>query len=352
MADVQKHFEEFNRKIKLGRFEENAILRDKRDIVLDKLKTRLKEMFEEIEETPPSFTPFDQGSYVIGTGTQPVDGDFDIDEGIIFDISKNDYPDPIVVKGWVYDALYGHTDDVCVKQPCVTVQYHIDKEPVYHVDLPIYAHDGSSTGEIFLARGKLNSEPENRYWQSSDPQGLCSLINERFSGDDAKQFRRTIRYLKRWRDVQFPSRGNASPVGIGITVAAYNWFQPKKHLIDPFAGKYKYDDRAALEDFVQQMLGRFIQEYYEDEVASRLSMTVPATPYDNPFARMTNIQMSNFKDKLESLRDALNNADEETDSVEACKTLHKQFGDDFTVPEKVETAQRRTPAILTTSESA
>jgi len=352
MAEVQKYFDDFNEKIKLGRFSENAVLREKRDIILTKLKRRLKEIFKEKDETPPSFEPFDQGSYAIGTGTQPVDCDFDIDEGLAFDINKNDYPNPVVVKKWVYDALYDHTDHVDVKQPCVTVQYHIDEEPVYHVDLPVYAYDGSGSSKMFLARGKLNSTPENRIWQESDPQGLCDLINKRFDGDDASQFRRTIRYLKRWRDIQFPSRGNAAPVGIGITVAAYCWFQPQKKLVDVFQAKYKYNDLVALRMLVQQMLWQFTSQYHDNEWAERLSVTVPAAPYDNPFTRMTNLQMTNFKQKLEALRDALEFAENETDPVKACEKLQKQFGDDFLVPEKANTAQQRAPAILMSSESA
>lgn len=352
MADLQKYFEQFNGKIKLGRFDENEILRTKRDIIIKKLRTRLKEIFQEMDQIPPTFTSFDQGSYKIGTGTQPVDGDFDIDEGLVFDIKKDDYPDPIVVKEWVYEALFGHTDNVDVKQPCVTVQYHIDDEPVYHVDLPVYAYDGSGTGKIFLARGKLNSLPENRYWQESDPQGLCDLIINRFDGDDGRQFRRAIRYLKRWRDIQFPSRGNAAPVGIGITVAGYNWFSPQKTVIDPFQAKYKYDDLSALRLFVQQMLGQFQSTYCEEEWATRLSVTVPAAPYDDPFTRMTNLQMAGFKQKLEILRDSLIFAENESDPITACEKLQKQFGDDFPIPVKVETAQQKAAAILTSNESA
>ena len=44
MADVQRQFEEFHEAIRLKPYEDNATLREKRDIVLKKLKQRLKEL--------------------------------------------------------------------------------------------------------------------------------------------------------------------------------------------------------------------------------------------------------------------------------------------------------------------
>jgi hypothetical protein len=66
---------------------------------------------------------------------------------------------------------------------------------------------------------------------------------------------------------------------------------------------------------------------------------------------MTNLQMKNFKEKLESLYDVLVEAENEADPVEACEKLHKQFGDDFPVPELKETGQVRGPAIVSSSSS-
>ena len=112
MADVQKHFESFHEKIKLKKFDENQTLRDKRNIVLDKLKLRLKVIFEEKGEPVPSYKTFDQGSYKMGTGVIPLDSDFDIDVGVSFEVKKDDYSDPVEVKKWVFDALNGHTKKV------------------------------------------------------------------------------------------------------------------------------------------------------------------------------------------------------------------------------------------------
>ena len=67
---------------------------------------------------------------------------------------------------------------------------------------------------------------------------------------------------------------------------------------------------------------------------------------------MTDDQCKNFKTKLERLRDSLIEASNEADPHEACKILKKQFGDDFPVPAKEQTAQSRVKAIVGTNESA
>lgn len=353
MAELQRYFVQFDEAIKLKRFKENATLREKRDIIIDKLRKRLKEIFEERDETPPTFEEFDQGSYALGTGVKPTDGDYDIDEGILFDLSKWDYPDPVVVKQWVYEALDDHTDNVKIKNPCVTVQYNLENEPVYHVDLPIYTHDGTESGTIYLARGKPSSPVDQRVWEESDPVGLCNQIEARFEGDDRAQFRRTIRYLKRWRDVNFSSVGSVAPVGIGLTIAAYYWFQPNKQLVDPLQGTYRYSDQKALRLFVQQLINNFVNTYHEGEWSTRLRVTMPVPPYDDPFIRMTNRQMDAFKSKLETLVDKLKEAEkDEVDPVDACKEMQNVFGDDFPVPVPEQTGKIKSSAILSVSTSA
>lgn len=354
MADLQRYFLKFHDNIKLRQYHENDTLRHKRDIIIDKLKDRLPAVIEKRGKKVPSFSFFDQGSYPVGTGTRPVDDDYDIDEGIVFDVCISDYPDPVELKEWVHEALNGHTDQVTIKRPCVTVQYHLDKEPIYHVDVAVYGHDRISPDSLYLARGKRSSTDEYRVWEPSDPKGLCDKINNRFAIDEEQlQFRRVIRYLKRWRDIKFSSSGNAAPVGIGITVAAYNWFYPAS-TYDAFLNTYKYIDVQALLSFVQTMLNNFVGLYKIDGTCvERLSVKMPVRPYDDPFLRMTDNQMQNFQDRLVELRDVLEKVSEDgIDPHQACSLLAKQFGDDFPVPPLEETAQRRGPAILSANDYA
>ena len=344
MADVQKHFESFHEKIKLNKFDENQTLREKRDRVLSKLKSRLKTIFEEKGKPVPAYDTFDQGSYKMGTGIVPVDNDFDIDVGVSFKIKKDDYSDPVEVKEWVYDALNGHTKKVEMRRPCVTVFYQKDDEPVYHVDLAVYSDEScNSDGKKYLAKGKLNSSSENKFWEISDPQGLTEKVTQKYSGDDKSQFVRAIRYLKRWKDNNFSANGNEAPIGIGLTICAYNWFVPNKTLTDALANKYTYNDLQATRSVVNGMQNNF---------GDRLKVYSPVEPYSELFGKMTDSQMSTFKEKLTNLMEALDSAIDEVDPVKACEILKKVFGDDFPVPEKPDTGEKKSAAIATASASA
>ncbi|MHC5724539.1 MAG: cyclic GMP-AMP synthase DncV-like nucleotidyltransferase, partial [Nostoc sp.] len=344
---------QFDQALKLKRFDENEILREKRDRILNRLDQGLKAIFECKGLKPPKYINFDQGSYAMGTGTKPIDGNYDIDTGIQFKISKDDYSDPVKVKEWVYLALVGHTKRVEIRRPCVTVFYQQDDEPIYHVDLAIYSDkDYNPDGKMYLAKGKLNSSASHRFWQESDPQALINLIKNHFSDtDDDQQFRRTIRYLKRWKDVKFSSDGNAAPIGIGITVAAYYWFNPV-YTRDSFTNKRSDDDLEALQGFVKTMLTKFQDVNSNSNTIKRLIVELPVSPHCDLFEAMTDNQMADFQDKLEILLDAIEEAQQKVDPVEACKILQKQFGDAFPVPSQEDTAQKRPRPITSSSASA
>lgn len=349
---LQKQFEAFHEAIKLGRFEENQILREKRDIIKEKLESRLPEIFEQYGEECPAFSFRDQGSYEMGTGTKPLDGDYDIDQGLYFLVSTADYPDPVVLKQWVHEALDGHTQEVRIRQSCVTVFYQQSGEPIYHVDMAIYS-DGemNADGTDQLAKGKAYSTDEYRFWEVSDPQGLSETILARFEKEtDRDQFRRIVRYLKRWKDVNFSTDGNAAPRGIGLTILAYDHLQ--KSYTDDFA--YDADDLGALRMLVRATLSRFAYVWNDAEQKSvrRVAVTLPIEPWNDLFKRMTNCQMEKFEQRLKDLLEALDAAAVEVDPVDACQHLQDVFGADFPVPSKEETAKRLAPAIISSSSSA
>ncbi|GAX38906.1 cyclic GMP-AMP synthase DncV-like nucleotidyltransferase [Nodularia sp. NIES-3585] len=353
MANVQYQMIKFHEAIKLKHFDENAVLREKRNRILERLDQGLDKIFRVCNLKPPKYETFDQGSYTMGTGNKPIDGHFDIDTGVVFRICKDDYLDPVKVKEWVYDALHKHTNLVEIRRPCVTVFYQQAGDPIYHVDLAIYSHpDCNPDGKMYLAKGKLNSAAEYRFWQESDPQALIQLIKNLFlDREDDKQFRRIIRYLKRWKDVKFSSDGNAAPIGIGITVAAYHWFNPV-YTHDSFTNIKNYDDLEALRCFVNVVLTKFQNVYSNRNIVQRLIVELPISPHNDLFEKMTDNQMADFQEKLKFLLEVIKEAQQKADPVEACKILHKQFGDDFPIPNREDTAQKRPPAIISSSASA
>ncbi len=88
MPAVQKYFDDFHSKIKLDNNDEKAKLREKRDTILRALDANLP-------DDVPKYDNFHQGSYSMHTGVVPLDGNYDIDVGLVFDCKKDKYPDPV-----------------------------------------------------------------------------------------------------------------------------------------------------------------------------------------------------------------------------------------------------------------
>lgn len=352
MANVQKHFEQFNDTIKLKKFEDNETLREKRDIIRTKLKARLPQVFVDHGEDylEPRFR--NQGSYEMGTGIKPLHGDYDIDQGVYFDVSTDDYPDPVILKKRVHEALDGHTQRVEIRRSCVTVFYQRDDEPIYHVDLAVYSEESANLdGKSRLAKGKIGSSEENKFWEISSPQQLSDTIRGKFEGSSEwHQFRRIVRYLKRWRDKKFSADGNGKPSGIALTVAVYDLLQPV--ITDPLSGTA--DDLTALADLVRSMVDKFSPTLSKEteSFVDRLVVNLPIEPWGDLFERMTDNQMKALKERLESLLESLESAMTLSDEIEACKELRRQFGDDFPVPEEKEASRVHGRAIVSSSSSA
>lgn len=336
MPAVQKQFEDFHTTIKLDNDNEKAKLRDKRTVLIDALKANL-------DDDVPAFKTFNQGSYSMHTGVFPLDGNYDIDVGVIFDCKQGRYPDPVVLKKKVHDALNTHGRTVLIRRPCVTANYVRDGVPAYHVDLAIYAK--RDDGMLDIAKGKESSAQEFRVWEVSDPKKLTELICNAFTDDkDLAQYRRCIRYIKRWRDVQF--RNGGAPLSIALTVAAKQWFKPR------FETSGKPADLLALLNWMNAVLNQFQGSVTDEGYHDRLKVYLPVEPAGDLMEGMTKQQMETFKTKVETLCNVLEEAYDEDLPEDACKLLKKQFGDDFKVPEKAETAKATAAPVISTGNSA
>lgn len=327
MADLQTQFNKFHEAIKID-FEGNEPLREKRDIILDALRAGLKKKYP---TDTPTFDSFNQGSYDVATGVEPLEGeDYDIDVGIVFNIPK-DNNKPVGVKEVVFEILNAaYQRKVEIKKPCVRVQYHKAGEKAYHIDLAVYSRgtnrDGSFNDTIHIAKGKPSSLADDKFWEISEPHKLKTLIKSKFSDNsDREQFRRIIRYLKRWKDWNFPSSGNSRPTGIALTALCYDFFSVEK---TPFLNtktnsiSYRYNDALALLNTVKKIINQFNNK-------DNISVKLPVKPKNDLFEKMTNIQMSNFKQKLETLKDKLESSMNDKVLSTACEKLIKVFGDDF-----------------------
>ena len=327
MANVQTYFHQFNNVIRRS-YDDNRILREKRDLLLQNLSDGLRKHAEDNNIKIPRYEPFNQGSYAMGTGIEPLTGeDYDIDVGLNFHLSKANYSS-VEVKQWVYESLQSGNRTVEYKRPCVRVQYHQAGEEVYHVDLAVYSDQGSNwDNQTYLAKGFLDSTPENQTWEVAEPKRFIEIFQQKFQNQEGHrdQFRRVIRFLKRWKDIKFRADGNGRPTGIAVTACAINWFQIGTRY-DPSDGKNYYDDLTALKNLSQVIINQF------DWLTGRMSVKLPVPPYNDLFEKMSDKQMQNFKSRLEGLRDSLSQVEYTVEPLTACQLLQDVFGQGFPTP--------------------
>lgn len=327
MANVQKQFEEFHKTIRID-YDLSKPLREKRDIIVERIKKHLA------EKKRPGFEKLDQGSYAFGTGIAPIAKlEYDIDVALRFEIKTSDYT-AAEVRKWVFEAVDGHTEDVADKGPCVRVTY---TEKDYHVDLVSYAWNKAS------ATFKLAHKETD--WRDADPSKLLSFVEEKRkpfedTQDDATktdQFRRVVRDLKRWNDNAIPKESEDKPTGLAFVLLC------AQHLKPAMTAAGKSDDLKALLQVVNAAVSS----------VGRIVLKKPTPEYDDVMAKLSDKAMDELKARFAELAKTLEKAGKETDPVVACKLLRKVFGDDFPVPEAKETARTTSsPAIITSSSSA
>ncbi|MCY3768527.1 MAG: nucleotidyltransferase [Gammaproteobacteria bacterium] len=342
---IQTHFDKFHDRIKLGREDEAYKSARERD---DSIKAEVSDAFKDAGY--PVTADFIQGSLKTHTGVKPIDGDYDIDRALVID--DDVAPDnPVTPKKKVLDVLEGRGfKDAKIKKPCVTADYASDD---VHIDLIIYKRDGD---QHYLAVGKKNSDEENREWSGCDPLGLIEWINDDSDyGDDAEvkrnQFRRLVRYSKRWRDVQFSDEAAAKVFSIGLTVMLKEQFAPS------FSTEGARQDILALHNTVAAVLnaGYFNEE---EEGRYRVRVDLPKSPYREIFFGSSLETGTQLYNKLNRLVEQLDKAAGEADERTQCEILNKLFGDDFDVPDppkrssKVKKATYATPGFVRTSQGA
>lgn len=325
---LQKYFKKFNDNIKLTKAEHDDLM-EKRDILIGKLQT---------SDKLSSFDKYDQGSYAMNLGVKPIDDrQYDIDVALRFHANK-DETDPFDYKDAIREVLEKHTEyKTTIKDPCVTVTYKKDGEPAYHVDLVPYVYtDYSDTdSQMFISKGKTK---ETAVWEEADPVGLVDYINNSIEqGDKRDQFRRVIRYLKKWKMLRFPQTGHGEPPSIGITLMAVEGFS---YALE--------NDLEALLSVCHAIQNKYFYTGSDNNGCPQYAIrcTMPEClkfePESNVFHKMTSAQMTGFKQKLDSLTEALEDVSAEPDLVEQCRILNRIFGDEFEVPD-VRSVSRQQP---------
>jgi hypothetical protein len=318
LAQCNDLFLKFDEKIKLKPKKKES-LRTSRNA----LRKKIQDYFEEtLKVSKPKF--WGQGSYMMNTTIEPIEGEYDIDDGVylmhLADKKEEDWPATSTVHNWIVKAVDGHTSTPPKdKNTCVRVIYKND----YHVDLPIYikAEDADHPKLAHKEKG----------WIDSDPKALTNWFNDEVK-NKGDQLKRIVRYFKAWKD--YKKGDDKFPSGMVFTILAAN------HFVEG----YEEDDDSA---FIA-----IAQEIY-DQLNSSFSLKRPVFPEEELLDGWSETAKTKFLNKLSNLIEQGQKALETEDKKEAADIWRKIFGDrfpEYTPPEervdKGYALQTSKPAVL------
>lgn len=313
---TQRNFRKFHDAIKLSR--EDRKYKDARvkdDSIYEDLKAEFKKAGHPVIET------FIQGSLKTATTIKHPKNGFDIDRALVIDASTAP-EDPVEVKKLVYSVLEKRGfKNVKIKMPCVTAEY---TSLNLHIDIVVYRKNGDS---YELAVGKRNSGDVVKVWSLSDPKGLINNINDKSayigsSEDKLRQYKRLVRYMKRWRDEKFEDAVRKKVYSIGVTVMLKEQFKP---VMDD---EGKPDDLKALRETVAAIL---YGGYFKAQADSnyRVEVKLSVTPFRDIFDNSSVATGTQFWNKLNAMLRKLDKALAEDSLKKQCDILRELFGNDF-----------------------
>lgn len=348
---IQVHFNKFDKKIYLTSHSEGyKKAKNKDDDIFNSIRTSFE------KAGYPVIDSFMQGSFAVNTAINSLDGDYDIDRAIIIDAEKAP-EDPIAPKKIIKEVLEKRNfKDPKIKKPCVTADY---KSINLHIDYTVYKKEKSLTYDdiYYLAIGKIGSSKEQKEWSESDQKGLIKWIDSgNYDFDKTKkrkQLKRLIRYIKRWRDVNFSSQVSEKIFSIGLTVMIKEQYSPSSF------SAHVDDDLKALKSTIDSIISARYISAPIGTIDYRVYVKLPKKPNRDIFQHKTEGVVADgsdlnigtqFRNKLLNLKQELQKALNETDEIKQCIILNKLFGDDFEVPkQEKQTSSKTTASIITSS---
>ncbi|MDE1189291.1 MAG: hypothetical protein PW844_22965 [Pantoea sp.] len=137
------------------------------------------------------------------------------------------------------------------------------------------------------------------------------------------QYRRIVRYLKRWRNFIFSGDVSRKIFSIGIAVMVKESFEPSIN-DEGFP-----DDLSALRTTINQMLN--YRGYFSLVDVDKYSVTVflPVSPSRDIFHNTSIATGTQFRNKLKALLKTLDNVADEDQESKQCELLRGVFGDEF-----------------------
>lgn len=321
---LQTQFKKFHDTISLSwKDERMQKIREKNDSILEDIKEKFK------NEGFPLIESFPQGSYITKTTIEPIGKEYDIDIGVV--VSSDKAPDdPVDIKKSLRDVLTERNfKEPRIKMPCVTAQYLKDGEKSFHLDYPIYKKDDQ--GRYYLAIGKEYSGSDSKKWEESDPKGLIAWLNDVNSFDSEEafaQYKRLVRYLKRWRDECIPESQRKKVYSIGLAVMTKNSF------VKSISADGEMNDLISLRETVKNITNKHftVTDYVNKKY--NVIACLPTKPFLDIFNKHGSTTGTVFYNKLETLIADINTANSEAALKKQCEILRDRcFGQDFPVPE-------------------
>ena len=298
MANLHDAFDKFHRRIALTPDNKVALR-----ITREAIRERIRKYFRKtLNQQIPRFRG--QGAYAINTLVNPIDGEYDLDDGVYLQhldhLDARKWPSGATVRQWLINAVEGGRgrEEVVEKKACVRVRY----PGLYHVDLPVYG--------ILYGRCMLAPEGENQ-WYHSDPLALIQWINAHVALY-GEQLLRIIRFLKAWADFQSLQFGRM-PSGLMMTILATRHFQD--HARDDIAVTYTLQ-------VISKAVTHFF--YVPNPVDISEELTDGLTP----------IQQERFRDAVISAAKDARGAIRVEGRRSASKLWRKQFGSRFPLEQK------------------
>ena len=324
---LQTQFIKFEKNIRLT-WQDDKLkkIREKDDSIRSDIRAAFK------KEGYPVKNFFQQGSYATKTTIIPLNDDYDIDVAVVID-NEEAPENSVEVKKTLRDVLVKRNlKDPKIKLPCVTAQYFKLEEKHFHLDYPIYKKEN---GSYRIAIGKEHSGDDIKKWEKSDPKGLLEWLNDssKFSDDKAfAQYKRLVKYLKRWRDFKFSEPERRKVYSIGLAVMARESFQ-KSISVDG-----DISDVHSLKDTIEKiMMPTYFTITSKDSQGNpqyNIEVKIPKQPCRDIFDKHGKTIGTLIYNRLSKLNNKLDDVIAEKSLKKQCETLVKDvFGDDFPVPE-------------------
>jgi hypothetical protein len=309
MANLHNEFQTFHERVALFQGKKES-LTTSRDAVRDRIRKHFR---EQLKLKVPEFRS--QGSFEMDTTVNPLDGEFDVDDGVYLQhLDESDcstWPTPETIHKWLVDATDGHTNEKPIdKRTCVRVRY----AGQYHVDLPSY---GKLNGENLLA------EKGEKGWHRSDPTALTNWFND-LARQRENQMRRSVRFVKAWADYQCDKRGKM-PSSLILTVLVAQNFQGHER------------DDVCLANTVRVI---------SDSVGLVFCVYNPVDASEVLTARLSEEEKQRFQEAIADLANDASKAVNNDSQQEASKLWRAQLGDRFPLVQEddEDTKQRKDDA--------